>query len=264
MKRLSRPRDMADLSDSLHDRLNTYALAAGAAGVSVLALAQPTEAKIVYTRVHRVIDYSHRRYSLDLNHDGIKDFRISATVSGNRCGLSFKLYEVPTKGNSAEGTNDVRALYAGSRIGNSQGFYGGKGMMARAYVGSFNGHCDGNVYLGSWRNATDRYLGLVFRIHGKIHYGWARLSVTFLGFNHYLGGWRGTLTGYAYETIPGKSIIAGKTKGSADERDPEELAPVSLIRPIRKPSQPASLGMLALGAQGLPLWRRKEKSEVAR
>ena len=50
MKRTSRiPRQ---LSDSLHHRLNAYALAAGAAGVSLLALAGPAQARIVYTPGH--------------------------------------------------------------------------------------------------------------------------------------------------------------------------------------------------------------------
>ena len=30
------------------------------------------------------------------------------------------------------------------------------------------------------------------------------------------------------------------------------------MSPISDPPQPTSLGMLALGAQGVPLWRRKE------
>jgi hypothetical protein len=47
-------------------------------------------------------------------------------------------------------------------------------------------------------------------IEGKVHYGWARLSTP--------KDWDrnqrwATLTGYAYETIPNKPIITGKTKG---------------------------------------------------
>jgi len=42
----------SQLSESLHHRLNMYAIAAGAAGVGALALAQPAEAKIVYTPSH--------------------------------------------------------------------------------------------------------------------------------------------------------------------------------------------------------------------
>jgi hypothetical protein len=55
-------------------------------------------------------------------------------------------------------------------------------------------------------------LGLKFVIHGKIHYGWARVSVT-LAHQRQYDDVSGTLTGYAYETIPNKPIIAGKTKG---------------------------------------------------
>jgi hypothetical protein len=55
MKRSPRPRDIVSLSDSVHQRLNSYALAAGAAAVGVLPLAQPADAKIIYTKTHQVI-----------------------------------------------------------------------------------------------------------------------------------------------------------------------------------------------------------------
>ena len=40
MKRPSRPRTTAQFSDSTHHQLNMYAVAAGAAGVGMLALTQ--------------------------------------------------------------------------------------------------------------------------------------------------------------------------------------------------------------------------------
>jgi hypothetical protein len=52
-----------------------YTLAASAAGVSLLALVHPAEAKAVYTKVHQVIG-PDGSYKLDLNHDGITDFTI--------------------------------------------------------------------------------------------------------------------------------------------------------------------------------------------
>jgi hypothetical protein len=55
-------------------------------------------------------------------------------------------------------------------------------------------------------NVTNRYLGLKFKIDKKNHYGWARLSVQQQG-----GQIIATLTGYAYETVPGKGIRAGQT-----------------------------------------------------
>jgi hypothetical protein len=80
---------------------------------------------------------------------------------------------------------------------------------------------------GQWINVTNRYLGLKFKIDGKFHYGWARLNVKVA---RHPPSILVTLTGYAYETIPNKPIIAGKTKG------PDVIT-----------VQPATLGKLALG-----------------
>src|SRR5579863_8098659 len=79
MNRSTGPRKTANLSKSLNQQLNSYAVAATAAGVSVLALGQPAEAKVVYTPAHVVISKLHPHYYLDLNHDGTKDFLLSHT-----------------------------------------------------------------------------------------------------------------------------------------------------------------------------------------
>jgi hypothetical protein len=82
----------------------------------------------------------------------------------------------------------------------------------------------------------NRYLGLTFYIDKKKHYGWARVSA--ITRRHPLRI-TGIVTGYAYETIPNKPIIAGKTKG------PDVVT-----------VQPATLGHLAAGASGIPAWRK--------
>ena len=99
---------------------------------------------------------------------------------------------------------------------------------------------------GPWLGVQNRYLGLKFIIRGKFHYGWARLSADGNG---------EILSGYAYQTIPDKPIIAGKTHGE-DDIDPGSGA--SLTSPVPDIPEPASLGALALGAPGLSIWRRKE------
>jgi hypothetical protein len=62
-----------------------------------------------------------------------------------------------------------------------------------------------------------------------------------------------TLTGYAYETVPNKPILAGQMSGSevASTVDPKEI-----LTPAR-PS--ATLGALALGFDSLEIWRREEE-----
>ena len=69
--------------------------------------------------------------------------------------------------------------------------------------------------VGPWNDVKHRYLGFRFQIKGKAHYGWARLNVTGSG----LGTIVATMTGYAYETIAKKAIVAGKTDGTEDTVD---------------------------------------------
>lgn len=259
MKRSSGTRKTAKLSDSLHKRVNMYALAGSAAGVGVLALAQPAEAKIVYTHANVTIrDGGVLHYQLDLNHDGIKDF-------------SFSYYRLPTGGTSAaslrvgplgKGNKVVRrtngsdhqkyypaALAAGALIGPKRRFGSGQQqVMAEWVFGSVH------TYRGNWIDVKNRYLGLEFVIKGKVHYGWARLSVSLSdGFDI-----QGTLTGFAYETIPNKPIIAGKTEGP-EEGSAHEANPATLNEPTLRP---ASLGLLAMGSPGLSVWRREESLDT--
>jgi hypothetical protein len=106
MIRFSGPPKIANLSEALHHHLNMYAIAAGAAGVGILALAQPAEGKIVYTPAHKNAVLG---INLDLNHDGIADFRIcysdntyhcSATGASRPPGFLDALTVKPFKGNA--------------------------------------------------------------------------------------------------------------------------------------------------------------------
>ena len=72
---------------------------------------------------------------------------------------------------------------------------------------------------------------------------------------HSGAGFPATITGYAYETIPNKPIITGKTKGTDDLEGSDPSA--SLTAPAPDNRHQATLGVLALGAAGGPLWRRK-------
>jgi len=213
----------------------------------MLALAQPAEAKIVYTKTHKVIQGVGHFVSIDLNHDGIVDFSVGVVPDrgSGTYGAMLAAYRA-----SSESPNRVfqtskhgwaAAYSAGVRIGS-------KGHQAKPLkIGPYFGNTmenrfrarTGYGYLGNWVNVENRYLGLSFVVNGKTHYGWARLNAV-AGRQYWV---RGTLTGYAYETVANKPIITGKTKG------PDVIT-----------IQPASLGHLAAGASAIPAWRRSESA----
>jgi hypothetical protein len=232
-RRQQMKRQSKNLSSALEQRLSMYALAASAAGVSLLALPHPAEAKIVYTKTHQLIYGVGHFVNLDLNHDGHADFRF--VVGGASHGSFLAVYS-PSQDNRISTTSKIRnwaaAFPAGVRIG-----AGGKGSNASAPMeGLFFGTPSSSYQWGNWLNVKNRYLGLAFKIKGKTHYGWARLSAT-VGRDY---GVHATLTGYAYETIPNKAIITGKTEGP------------DVIRVT-----PATLGHLARGASSVSAWRVK-------
>jgi len=219
-------------STTFQQLLNKYTLAATAAGVGTLAL-PAAEAKVIYTPAHVVIKVNDT-YNLDLNQDGIADFILRNTSRCNTDQCFWDLFEKAPHKNGVLGTvfsgfgPFVSALPNGVEIGpNAGNFYKGKGWLATFYYGG-----GGPSSHGKWRNVEKRYLGLKFHINGEVHYGWARLNVKVTDNPIAITG---TLTGYAYQTVANKPIIAGKT---ADEAGTRVLGSTSL-------------GGLALGAQGL-------------
>ncbi len=223
-------------SPAIQQRLNHYALAASAAGVSVLALAQTSAAEVVFTKTHVVIG-QNGVYNLDLNHDGAVDFLIQELDDGGFSSSNALLAD-PALGNGVLGfRNNASALQLGASIGPSQKFVAGA-YNGEAMVTITHSTTGGTSHVrGKWVNVKDGYLGLKFEIHGQTHYGWARLSVTRHNFHI-----TAVLTGYAYETILNQSITAGQTSDSADAVGAH---------------QPLSLGALALGAQSLTAGRQK-------
>ena len=241
----------SDLSGSVHQQLNMYALAATAAGVGMLALPRPAEARIVFTPAHRVIGpKSH--YRLDLNHDGITDFTLRNVVSCGTDMCFYDFFQKPAPGNRAIGyifDNQLlldSALQRGARIGPHRHFLKGSGGLVDVVYS--DGGQSTNVF-GPWPNTKSRYLGLKFQIKGKTHYGWARFNV-----NVQKTAITATLTGYAYETIPNKAIIAGVTEGS-DESSMGQPSPAAFTAPV---PETATLSVLAMGAPGLSIWRRED------
>src|SRR5271165_638605 len=240
----------ASLNHKLDRKLYAYGVAASAAGASILAVAQPSQAEIVFTPTHKMIPI-RGSVALDLNGDGITDFTFRNTLSS--CGLhaappecsGFTAQAVEVYGNSAlngawaAGTRGASALPPGKKVGSTVKFTN-FGVMESC--GTFAGFSAGSY--GPWLNVQNRYLGLAFTIAGQTHYGWARLTVTVK---------KGTcrpatavLTGYAYETVANTAITTGKRSGAA------------AVSAIERP-QP-TLGLLAQGFVGLEAWRRDENA----
>jgi hypothetical protein len=226
-------------------RMNLYSLAAAAAGVSVLALAQPAESEIIVTRKTIHINEG-APVSIDLNKDGIADFEFSLTSYRNSL-FHEKLFAVALTGGKVVGDHlpsrpgpYASALVRGAKIGPSAHFSssGGQITIEREDQVSFSI----NSFAGNWYYVgSNRFLGVKFLIKGKTHFGWIRLTVDAPG------SLSGTITGFAYETVPNKRLLAGVKPSALDEAQTE----VKTLAP--------SLGMLALGADGMTFWRRNDE-----
>jgi hypothetical protein len=266
MTRATRPR--IKLADSVHQQLNMYALAAGAACACSLYAPPAAEAKVVYKPVHMRLKQGSA-FPLYFNDDRKGDFFLVFNYAGldqpkvdslEVCHKPHKTnygYACYGSGGTSNALNAVRvnasgfasALKAGAKIQKGDRFTNNaKVLMAEA---SWLSSTNSTRWFGPWANkgrvVRNRYLGLKFRLGGAFHFGWARLTL-----GRAARGFTATLTGYAYETIPGTAIIAGVTKGPDDGAQP---TPASIKTHTPKP---ATLGVLALGAPGLSIWRREE------
>jgi hypothetical protein len=243
----------------LDQRLRSYSLAAGAAGVTLLALASPAQAEIVYTPAHAKLT-STGQFPIDFNHDGVVDFLILNKSSYKTGSCSFCAQNLNVSGNGNAGAavlghevvgqrGDALPLKAGAVIGPADNFLDAQTdqiLMASA----FN---DNNSFLriyGKFPNTKDRYLGLKFEINGAVHYGWARFVAVRAGFVGSSPFVWAAIDGYAYETVPNQPIVAGKTQDAAASNPDSAVS--------RSIPQGATLGLLAMGSPALSAWRRVE------
>lgn len=248
-------RKAVTFSKPVQHRLNMYALAAGAAGMSVLG-SSPTEAKIIYTPAN--VQISGKPFPIDFNNDGINDFWLfhygfHTTTGGNALLACIAPFFNGTRTVCVSSSLATNAKNAFRVVESMQGEWGAAVQPGAKIVGGDNFRSEqpatlGNVFFtgtsqnrhphwgGPWvdggKGVKNRYVGVKFQIQGLFHYGWARITVTTTS-----DSFTATLTGYAYETIPGKGIIAGKTTG------PDVVV------------EPATLGHLAQGAQAVRRWR---------
>lgn len=215
-------------------QVSQYSLAAAVAGVSMFALAQPAHGEVIVTKKTLAIPLGIAGVDIDLNNDGVTDFRLFASY------FSFSGTSLHVSGGGVAGTFYASALARGAEIGPSAHFSSSVFERIERGTGGYLNH----KFNGKWGgNVKNRYLGVRFVINGETHYGWIRLTVSIP--SNPRNFMTGTITGYAYETVANKPIKAG-TSATA-------TAPVHAQERQAGPS----LGMLAAGAEAMPLWRRE-------
>ncbi len=241
------PRAAVRINPKLEKNLLAYT-AVGAAGVALAAIAQPAEAKVVYNPSTINIPCCSP-VQLDINGDGVADFAVSFTAGFVGFRTSNLVVKPLVTGNAVRcqgfSCDSVAPGFFGVPVGGpgekfaTHGYDGG-GVFMAAFV-----NYGKTYFFGPWAGLTNRYVGLKFVIGSTTHYGWARMTVN----NWWLGG-TVSINGYAYETTPNTKIVEGHISGPAKRSDvgqDERVAP-----------QPPSLGLLAMGADGLVVWRRDD------
>jgi hypothetical protein len=187
----SRRKPVATLSDSISRHLNAYALSAATAykvaapcgmhsghchhsslhwpcvvgaAIGALALAQPADARIIYTPADVRIHDGY--FPFHLTPDGPNDMGFYQRCSVDGCSLFAYTNEV---GNailaaSRDSYGYALALKGGATIGPEAPFIPHESnFMAATFP----------TQRGSWFASAARYLGVAFEINGKTHYGWS-------------------------------------------------------------------------------------------
>jgi len=237
--RLRRTSGPSPLSPTVEKHLVNYVAAAGAAGACLLS-AVPGSAEVVYTPANIEISPP---YALDLNHDGIPDFTFTEFELFETQGFLRRFFlNLDVPGNAVRPSTRLggaaAALPLRAKIGPLESFttvVGSYGDVLMYGTSSFVINGSGrHSSSGPWLKQTNKFLGLRFLIGDQFHYGWARVTT----------GSGMFLTGYAYETEPGKRILAGQKSGG--DSDPVFVSPIELPAQARR-----TLGVLSQGANGL-------------
>lgn len=249
---------MRSLSNDLNRKAGLYSLAAAAAGVSLLALAQPAAAEVVVTKKTIHIPVAPRSMPepvrISMANNGVDNFSFILSSAGVRELLVGGL-------NPGQNGSHNQIIAGGDFYGKALALERGAKVGPAgpsSYFSSFfplvegtntsNGKFYSRGYWGG--NRKNSYLGVRFLINGQTHYGWIRLTVT-TNVKSGAPSLEATITGYAYETVANKPIKAGTAAmATAEIQGPQKM----------KHQTGPSLGMLAAGAEGLTVWRREETS----
>jgi hypothetical protein len=243
-------------SNNLNCQIAQYSLAAAVAGVSMLALA----GEVVVTKKTIPIPLTptgvQEPVKVSMANNGMNDFSFELFSSNaNSVAERILTLDGATPRDRVIAMGDLNSyaaqLQRGRKIGGTYDNLGSRLLVEASVSGGTS-----RYFQGFWGgNLKDVFLGVRFLIDSKPHYGWIRLTVTT---NKQPHGpvIAAKITAYAYETLPNKPILAGAGAGTAVVTA-QPTAEVQVPQDSRSQGK-TSLGMLALGADVLSLWRREE------
>jgi hypothetical protein len=258
------------LAEPLSQSLNAYALAAAAAGVTVLACALPAEGAPI---CKGLADQVFQTNSFPFSPAGqiIPPFNIAQTTFNyfhGTTGVSTwgwwnrGFFTPNTVGAKVLlGANNLPADVAyGAQIGPSGQFGKGRSYGLLFTYGKGNSSFVGGGtklrHRGHMSFEQNSYVGFQFSQSDGVHYGWLRLSLSVLGGDVPQRGGPPPkhtsihLLGYGYESAPNTAIAAGSCTAEASSSD-------SMPEVLPSDSAGASLGMLALGSEAISMWRKR-------
>ncbi len=212
--------------EQLTKKIKAYSVVAGV----VIAFAPEVGAEIHRTNIDPDLTFSNDGavYNLDLNNDGVVDFRINlfAYAGTDTCTTGNQtIYDIGAVTIEPLGNNAVNAFASTSPFTTSSGSilnvnvpyalngfdpiknglnwknYGYFWMGVDAYS-AYNGVPYFDILVNEWLGVSDKYLGLRLSTDQGVLYGWARLDVSKDAKSF-------TIKDYAYEDIPNKPIYAG-------------------------------------------------------
>jgi len=259
MSTRAKNREKKIISKSLNRQIGLYSVAAAVAGVSMLALAEPAVGEVIVTKKTLPVpvgtESNPKPLYLSMANNGINNISLSLTQDSFNPGRTILVDTVDPKNDRIVmgGTWDpyALALAQGAKIGPSNANFSYGGLVEFSATSNGVKYCKGywaaplQHFIGCG-TPKNKYMGVSFVLNGKTHYGWIRLVVRTTSDKNG-PPLTATVTEYAYEGVANETINAGSTTSTAE-------VPAENVQKRVGPS----LGSLAAGAEGMPLWRREE------
>ncbi len=248
------------LAGHLLSRLNSYGLAASAAGVALLACSNPAEAAPVCGSLSVTLRDTDT-YAFNPAQQKIAPFNVAHTyneLSSHTQSLQargFFIANTPGAKVIASANGLPADLASGASIGPAGNFAKGK------QYGLLFGYYYFSRFKGNFPPNQGGYVGFQFTQSGQPHFGWLRVKLAKQNGTRFFAPGL-LLSEFGYESSPNTAITAGNCGSAAEVREsalPEGRDAIASHKAVGQ-AVAGTLGALALGSEGVRLWRAK-KSE---